>query len=94
MFHKKRLTFHKLGYNPNHIPVQNNYLKQRKAKLDQWENPEFDWPPKLPRPTMHSGKTLLSQLDREEKLKIIKNRNFEIPDFRTGDVVEFNVLSS
>jgi len=43
---------------------------------------------------MHSGKTLLSQLDREEKLKIIKNRNFDIPDFRTGDVVEFNVLSS
>jgi len=43
---------------------------------------------------MHSGKTLLNQLDREEKLKIIKNRNFEIPDFRTGDVLEFNLLAS
>jgi ribosomal protein L19 len=27
-------------------------------------------------------------------LKIIKNRGFEIPDFRTGDVLEFNVLGS
>tara|TARA_B110001450_G_scaffold14246_1_gene13399 strand:+ start:112 stop:402 length:291 start_codon:yes stop_codon:yes gene_type:complete len=43
---------------------------------------------------MHSGKTLLNQLDREEKLKIIKDRNFDIPDFRTGDVLEFNVLAS
>ena len=94
MWHKKRLPFHKLGYNPNHIPVQNNYLKQRKPKLDQWENPQFNWPPKLPRPTMHSGKTLLNQLDRDEKLKIIKTRNFEIPDFRTGDVLEFNILTS
>lgn len=27
-------------------------------------------------------------------MKIIKNRNFEIPDFRTGDVLEFNILNS
>lgn len=96
MFHKKRNAFNKISFNPNHIPCQSNYLKERskKPKLEQWENPAFDWPPKFPRPTMHKGKTLLDELDREERDKIRKERKFAIPDFRSGDVLKVTMIGS
>ena len=60
-YHKKRNPFYKLQYNENHIPNQQKYARIRlnKPKLPQWDNPAFDWPPKLPRPTMHKGKALI-----------------------------------
>ena len=51
-------------------------MKKRKPKLDAWENPTYDWPPKLPRPTKYTGKALLNHLDRDEKANIIKGRDF------------------
>ena len=80
----------------NTIKQKENYLKERskKPKLAQWENPAFDWPPKLPRPTMHSGKALLDELDREERDKIRKERKFAIPDFRSGDVLKVTIVGS
>jgi ribosomal protein L19 len=36
----------------------------------------------------------LNELDREEKLKIKKERKWDIPDFRTGDVVKFTIVHS
>jgi hypothetical protein len=65
LYHRKRNAFYKLGYNENHIPNQKGYEKARKQRLDQWENPPHNWPPYLPRPTMHKGKTLLAELERE-----------------------------
>ena len=93
---KKREPYFKTGYNPDHIPNQGKYDKNKakKPKLDAWENPKYDWPPRIPRPTKHKGKTLLEHLDSEEKHKIIKEREFSIPDFRTGDVLEFKYLHS
>lgn len=84
---KKRPPFYKLGYNPNHIPHQGSYEKNRKKRLEAWDKPELNWPPKLPRATKNTGRTLLKELDREEKLKIKKERVWDIPDYRTGDVV-------
>jgi hypothetical protein len=52
---EKRNAFYKLGFNKNHIPCQGNYEKTRKTRLPQWDNPSFDWPPRMPRPTMHRG---------------------------------------
>ena len=43
---------------------------------------------------MHKGRTLLNLLDKEEKERINANRPFEIPDFRTGDVVKFSTYKS
>jgi len=92
--HRKRNPFEMFGYNPNHLPHQGSYEQIRKKKLDAWENPKFDWPPKICRPTMHTGKTLLNLLDKEEKERVKSTRKWEVPDFRTGDVVKFSVLQS
>lgn len=43
---------------------------------------------------MHKGKTLLDELDREEREKIKKQRTFAIPDFRTGDVLKVTMIGS
>jgi ribosomal protein L19 len=67
LYNPKRNPFYKLGFNENHIPNQSGYEKARKKRLDLWENPTHSWPPYLPRPTMHSGKTLISEVEREYK---------------------------
>jgi len=43
---------------------------------------------------MHSGRTLLNHLDREERIEIQRNREFFIPNLRTGDVVELSMFQS
>ena len=91
---KKRNAFVKLGYNPNHIPNQSKYNQIRKKRLDQWDNPVFNWPPKMPRPTMHVGKTLLGHLDSDERKRIEADRPYTMPDYRTGDVMKVTMFNS
>ena len=67
---KKRNAFYKVGYNEKHIPHQGRYEKVRKERLDAWDNPKFNWPPRMPRPTMSTGKTLINELDSELRKKI------------------------
>lgn len=43
---------------------------------------------------MHRGTTLLRLLEKEEKARMMVDKKFDIPDYRTGDVVKFTVLSS
>jgi len=43
---------------------------------------------------MHTGKTLLNLVDVEEKERQLKNRKFELPDFRTGDVLKVSTIHS
>ena len=93
--HKKRSVFDKIGFNENHIPHQGNYPKdKKKERLAQWDNPKFNWPPVLPPPTMHRGRTLLNHIDSEERKRIQKEREFSIPNYRTGDVVELSMFQS
>lgn len=54
----------------------------------------MNWPPKVPRATMHKGKTLISHLDKELKNKIESERPFRIPNYRTGDVMEVSMFNS
>lgn len=91
---KKRGAFFKLGYNDKHIPHQGGYAKAKKKRLDQWDNPKFNWPPRVPRPTMHKGKALLMHLDSEQKQKIEKERPFSMPNYRTGDVIDLTYFLS
>ena len=84
----------KLGYNENHIPNQGQYEKRRKEKLAQWDSPPHNWPPFLPRPTMHKGKTLLLEIEKEYMEKIKVARLFKVPPYRTGDVVDVTMFKS
>jgi len=61
----KRNPFYKLGFNPNHIPDESKYSEKRKTPLPHWQKPTYNWPPRIPRPTMHRGKTLLAHIDSE-----------------------------
>lgn len=85
---RHRQTFYKRAFNENHIPNQTKYEKIRKQRLDQWDNPKYNWPPKMPRPTMHRDRTLLNHIDSEERQKIEKTRDWEMPNYRTGDILE------
>ena len=65
---RKRTAFNKMGFNDKHIPFQGKarYVKE-KQRLPQWDSPLFNWPPKMPRPTMHRGRALLNHIDSEER---------------------------
>ena len=43
---------------------------------------------------MHRGKTLLNHIDSEERKRIQKEREFSLPNVRTGDVVELSMFQS
>ena len=90
----KRSAFFKLGYNPEHIPLSGPYERRRKKKLDQWENPKYDWPPRIPRPTKHKGKALLNHIESEYRKKIQEERPFSMPPYRTGDVIDLTYFLS
>jgi hypothetical protein len=43
---------------------------------------------------MHVGQTLLNHIDSEEKNKIEDSRQFKMPDYRSGDVLEVTMFTS
>ena len=48
----------------------------------------------MPRPTMHRHQTLLNHIDSEERQKIENSREFKMPDYRTGDVLDVTLFQS
>ena len=90
----KRSPFDKTGFIDDYVPRPNKYPKSRKPRLTQWDDPSVTWPHLIPRSTKDEGKALIKSLERREKLFIERSRNFSIPDFRAGDVVQFKYLHS
>ena len=48
----------------------------------------------MPRPTMHHGQGLLNHIDSEEMKKIEATREYKMPNYRTGDVLEVTMFTS
>ena len=48
----------------------------------------------MPRPTQNTGKALINELDSELRKKIENERPFNMPDYRTGDVIELTYFQS
>jgi ribosomal protein L21E len=48
----------------------------------------------MPRPTMHTGKTLIKEVEKEYKNSIVTDRPFKVPPYRTGDVVDVTLFKS
>ncbi len=48
----------------------------------------------MPRPTMHTGKTLIGEVEKEYKESIIAARPFKVPPYRTGDVLDVTMFKS
>lgn len=91
---RKRSPFDKTSYIEDYVPRPTKYHKDRKPRLAQWDDPNVHWPPVLAAPTKHQGKTLIKELEKEEKLRLDLSKPFDIPDFRPGDVVEFSYIHS
>lgn len=90
----KRSPFDKTSFIEDFIPRQIKYHKDRKPRLPQWDDPNYVWPRLLPAPTQSKGKLLIREVEREEQMKIDLSRNFDLPDFRTGDVIQFHYYHS
>ena len=43
---------------------------------------------------MHSGMTLINEVEKEYKESIEKSRPFKLPNYRTGDVVDVTMFTS
>lgn len=48
----------------------------------------------MPRPTKLQGEVLIKEIEQREKLAIERQREFQIPDFRAGDIIQFHFLKS
>lgn len=48
----------------------------------------------MPRPTMHKGKTLIAEVEKEYVNNIKINRPFKVPPYRSGDVVDVTMFKS
>ena len=46
------------------------------------------------KPTQHINKALLNQIDSEVKKDIEKDRQFQVPNYRSGDVMEVTLFNS
>ena len=49
---------------------------------------------KYPAPTRSKGKRLIHELEMEYRDKIVSERDFDIPDIRSGDVAEVTLFRS
>jgi ribosomal protein L19 len=48
----------------------------------------------MPRPTQHKNKALLNLIDSEERKSIEKGREYEVPNYRSGDVMQVTLFNS
>ena len=69
-------------------------LKHHKPRRPEWSDPNVVWPPVLPAATKLKGKSLLKELEFEERDKLSLLKPYTIPDFRSGDIIKFHYLHS
>lgn len=93
-YQSKRSPFDKTSYVDYFVAGPQRYHKTRKPRRPEWDDPNVVWPQLLPAPTQRNYKSLLQEIEQEEKRKIEAIKPFKLPDFRTGDVVEFHMLHS
>lgn len=90
----QRSVFDKTNYIEDYVARPNKYHATRKPKQLKWDDPNYTWPPVIPRATSLQGQSLITELERREKLAIERTRDFQIPDFRAGDIIQFHFLKS
>eukprot|EP01015_Nassula_variabilis_P030353 TRINITY_DN665_c0_g2_i2.p1 TRINITY_DN665_c0_g2~~TRINITY_DN665_c0_g2_i2.p1 ORF type:complete len:258 (-),score=27.19 TRINITY_DN665_c0_g2_i2:174-947(-) len=93
-YQQQRSPFDKTNYVEGWVPRPNKYHKARKPRLPQWDDPNVHWPPVLAQPTKLKGRSLIREVEAQEKAQIEKLRPFKVPDFRSGDVIEFDYMFS
>ena len=87
MPHKLQSPFYKSLYDSMSVPVQKHKRQLR------WDDPNYIYPPPTVRPTKKTGKRLISELQQEERTRLM-GRKTQIPEVRSGDVLEFGYYRS
>jgi len=83
--YKKPSIFEKSDIKAHHIP----YKKAGKYKRqEQWDNPDYNWPPKFEIATIEENKKLLSTIEKEEVRKLKCVANYQKVPVRLGDKIE------
>ncbi|KAL4446981.1 hypothetical protein ABPG74_014953 [Tetrahymena malaccensis] len=90
----QRSLFDKTSYIEDYVERPNKYHKSRKPKQVKWDDPNYTWPPVYPHPTRLQGSSLIKEVEQREKLAIERQREFKVPDFRAGDIIQFHFLKS
>jgi ribosomal protein L19 len=83
-----RSPYDKTNFVENYVP-RTHPRKPRQAK---WDDPDYNWPPKLEKSTKLSNKALVSQLETEYLNSLKQNQRFE--DIKSGDMVEVSTYQS
>ncbi|EGR33851.1 hypothetical protein IMG5_034830 [Ichthyophthirius multifiliis] len=90
----QRSPFDKTNYIDNYVPRPNHFHPDRKPKQLKWDDPNYEWPPVILRPTQLKGKALIKHIEQREKLALERQKEFRIPEFKAGDVIEIHYLKS
>ena len=93
-YRKTRSPFDKSNYIDDWIERPYKFHRNRKPKMSLWDDPKVNWPPIMAAPSKKRDRSFLRELDEEEMERIKLTRNFEMGDFRPGDVINFHFLHS
>ena len=69
-------------------------MKTHRPRRPEWSDPNVIWPPIIPAATKLIGKSLLKELELEERDKFKLLKPFSVPDIRSGDIIKFHYLHS
>ena len=83
-----RSPFDKTNYIDNYVP--GNYV--RKPRQAKWDDPDYEWPPKMPRYTRLSNRALVQEVETEYLESLKKEK--VVPDIKTGDLIQVTTYQS
>ena len=86
--------FDKTTYVENWVQNPMPPHEKKKPRLEGWDSESVVWPPIIPPPTRLKGKALLHEVEKEEKLRLKMLKPFDMPDYRTGDLIKFHYIHS
>jgi len=80
--------------NPFYKPLPDLYSpKPLHKRQSRWDDPNYIYPTESVRPTLKTGKALISEIEEEERQKLSKHKK-DIPNIRSGDVLRFGYYRS
>lgn len=77
-----RSPFDKTNYIKDYIPV----VRDRKPRQAKWDDPDYHWPPTMPRYTNLKNRALVTEVENEYLSSLKETKKF--PIVNTGDIVE------
>lgn len=90
-YHKRRSMFDRTTFNEDWIPRQVPYSKHRKPRQPEWSDPNTVFPVLIPpmyKPTMNYKHYVRTVIEKEEREKSLRSKEFILADIRAGDIVD------